>query len=331
MKEVGIILPKADLVLSSVVGPFKLFNHVNALLAEQGKDPFYNIRLVSTDQVSSRKLYDGLFSIQSTCSVHDDLKFDLIIIPSFSNSPLDVIPEHEELFAWLNHQHKTFGTEIASLCMGAFLLAPSGLLDNKVASTHWMGAELFLKLFPTVKLQMEKIITDEAGIYTSGGAYSFLNLLLHLIEKFNGRSIALYVSKVFEIDVDRSNQSTFVIFSSQKDHGDEVIKEVQQYMEAKFADKISVEEIAQKFALSRRNFIRRFKNATANTPLEYIQRVRVEAAKKLLETELLSISEVMSKVGYKDEKAFRQIFKKHAGLSPINYKHKYGSRASLLI
>ena len=134
---------------------------------------------------------------------------------------------------------------------------------------------------------------------------------------------AIWCSKMAEIDFDRISQNQFAIFQGQKDHQDDTIKKVQEYIEDHFEEKISVEGLANKFAISNRNFVRRFKKATHNTPFEYIQRVKVEMSKKMFESSTLNINEVMYAVGYNDGKSFRKIFKKFTGLSPIEYRRKY--------
>ena len=203
------------------------------------------------------------------------------------------------------------------------MLAETGLLNGKSCATHWTIHDAFRQRYPKVNLIPEKIITEDNGIYSSGGAYSFLNFVLYLIEKYYGREIAILCSKISEIEFDRIDQSHFMIFSGQKEHGDEPIKQAQLYIEQHFDQKLNIDELAEKFAISSRNFLRRFKKATANTPLEYIRRVKIEAAKKKLESSTLHIQEVMFDVGYNDEKAFRNTFRKYTGLSPLAYRSKY--------
>jgi transcriptional regulator GlxA family with amidase domain len=147
------------------------------------------------------------------------------------------------------------------------------------------------------------------------------------VEKYYGRWTAIYCSKIFQVEIDRQTQAAFTIFNGQKSHGDDVVKQAQQFFEDNFYDKISVEKVSQKFAVGRRNFDRRFIKATGNTPIEYLQRVKVESAKKMFETTRKTVSEVMYEVGYSDMKAFREVFKKVTGLSPLEYKHKYNSEA----
>jgi transcriptional regulator GlxA family with amidase domain len=211
---------------------------------------------------------------------------------------------------------------------GAFLLASSGLLDGKTCSTHWAAADNFRSMFPNVKLQPDKLITDENGIYMNGGAYSFLNLMVYLVEKYYDRPTAIYCSKVFQIEMDRQSQSAFIIFKGQKQHGDEMVKEAQSYIESKPSEKISVEALSSRFAIGRRNFDRRFIKATGNTPVEYLQRVKIEAAKKSFETSRKTINEVMYEVGYSDTKAFREVFRKITGMWPQEYRARYNKAAA---
>jgi transcriptional regulator GlxA family with amidase domain len=171
-------------------------------------------------------------------------------------------------------------------------------------------------------------MTEADGIYTSGGAYSFTNLLMYLIEKFAGRELAVMASKAFMIDIERSSQSPFMMFMGQKSHQDEVVLKAQEFIEHNFSDKITIEELSQQVSVGRRTLERRFKRATSNTIAEYMQRVKMEAAKKELESGVKTVSEVMYDVGYVDVKAFRDVFKKVAGISPVDYRNKYSSKNS---
>jgi transcriptional regulator GlxA family with amidase domain len=209
------------------------------------------------------------------------------------------------------------------MCIGAFLLAGTGLLDGKSATTHWQLAAEFRRLFPAVHLLEDKIITEENEIYTSGGAYSWLNLILHLIEKYAGREVAVLCSKGFQIDIERDSQSPFIIFSGQKDHRDEAIKTAQEFIEKNTRSRITLGQLASLVCLGRRNLERRFKKATGNSVMEYIQRVKMEVVKKNLETSRLGVNEAMDRVGYSDPKAFRVIFKKVTGMSPSQYRNRY--------
>ncbi|GGD75436.1 AraC family transcriptional regulator [Emticicia aquatilis] len=325
MKHLSILVPEGHgNNLSSIVGAYKIFKKANEYWQKLGNEPIFSIELLGVSDTVD--FYDGLFQVNPHKHFSTILTTDLIIIPSLNHNYEEATQQNQELAQWVSHQYKR-GAEVASICTGAFLLASTGILDGKSCSTHWLATDTFRQTFPNVKLKSDELITDENGIYTNGGAYSFLNLIIYLIEKFYDRSTAIYCSKVFQIDLNRTSQSVFSIFNGQKTHNDEAIKEAQLYIENNSTDKISVEELAAKFAIGRRNFDRRFIKATGNTPLEYAQRVRIESAKKAFETNRKTINEVMYDVGYSDVKAFREVFRKITGMSPLEYREKYNKEA----
>ena len=306
--------------MGSIEGPHKVFNQVNEFLADMGKPPLFDVKLVGLSPEEQH--YENLFTLKPQATIHEVEHTDLIVIPAIKGDLKKAVQVNHDFIPWISRHYKT-GTEIASLCLGAFLLASTGLLKGRKCATHWIFANEFKKMFPDVNLVAEKIITDENGIYCSGGAYSFLNLILYLVEKYAGRSMAVLCSKVFEIEIERGSQSPFIIFNGQKEHEDEPVKKAQVFIENNFQKRITVDELASMLALSRRNLERRFKKATANTTVEYIQRVKIEVAKMSLESSRENVNEVMYKVGYTDSKAFRTTFKKITGLSPLQYRSKY--------
>ncbi len=320
MKHISILVPLGHTSLVNIEGTHQIFNEVNGLLTELGREPLFDVYLVGVSKETSQR--SGLFTVNPDVLIHNVLKTDLIIIPALHGDQIKAAERNKEFIPWIIQQYKN-GAEVASFCIGSFFLASTGLLDGKQCTTHWRFANEFRKMFPDVNLLDDKIMTEEAGIYTSGGAYSYLNLLLYLIEKYAGRDVAVLISKAFMIDIDRNSQSPFIMFQGQKEHEDELVKRAQEFIESNYQEKITVEQIASMLALSRRNLERRFKKATANTVVEYIQRVKVEAAKMSLESSRENISEVMYKVGYNDTKAFRTTFKKITGLSPVQYRNKY--------
>jgi len=325
MKDVIILAPKGNINLSSITGSFQILARANDVWQKMGNPARIKVYIASSE--TELKLDAGFFSIYPL-DINDIKKADLVIIPSLNHDYDNIIKNNQDLIAWINRQYKN-GAEVASICTGAFLLAATGLLEGKACSTHWNAASDFRRLFPNVNLHVDKLITAEPGIYTNGGAYSFLNLILFLVEKYFDRQIAILCSKVFQIDIERSLQSPFSIFQIQKNHGDELVCKAQTYIEENLTAKISFEELASKLAISRRNFDRRFIKATGNTPVEYLQRVKVEAAKRTLEKGRKSIFEVMSEVGYSDDKAFREIFKKITGLSPLDYRARFNQEPVL--
>jgi transcriptional regulator GlxA family with amidase domain len=327
MKHLTIIVPEGQNNLSSIVGPYKIFTRANEFWKETGGEELFKIQLAGISK--EVEFYGGLFTVKPQVNISSITKTNLIIIPSLNHNYKDAEKGNKELIDWIAKQYKD-GAEIASICTGAFLLASSGLLDGKSCSTHWAAADNFRNTFPEVKLKTDKLITDENGIYTNGGAYSFLNLMIYLVEKYYDRRTAIFCSKVFQIEMDRQSQSAFIIFKGQKLHGDEIVKEAQAYIENNIQEKISFEHLSSTFAVSRRNFDRRFIKATGNTPLEYSQRVKIESAKKAFETSRKTINEVMYEVGYSDVKAFREVFRKITGISPLEYRNKYNKEKLLL-
>lgn len=319
MKHITILIPKGA-ILGSIEGPRQVLNGVNGYYASMGKPPLFKVELVGLSKETP--LVNGVYTIKTDRTINEVTKTDLVIIPAVDGEIKKGIEENKDFYPWIVQQYKA-GAEVASLCIGAFLLASTGLITGKRCATHWVAANEFRKMFPEIELVAEKIVTDENGIYTSGGAYSYLHLVLYIIEKYAGRSAAVFCAKVFAIDIDRESQSPFMMFTGQKDHDDEPIRKAQDFIEKNFEKKITVEELADKFSLSRRNLERRFKKATSNTIVEYIQRVKIEAAKFNLESSRENVNEVMFKVGYSDTKAFRNTFKKITGLSPLEYRTKY--------
>lgn len=320
MKHISILIPNGHTSMVNIEGSYQIFNQVNEFLVKMGKPALFNVQLVGLSEQETQTT--GLFAINPDVLLKEVQKTDLIIIPAIHGNP-DINFENNKAFVpWIIDQYKK-GAEVASFCVGAFFLAKTGLIDGKKCATHWASAHEFKKMFPKVNLVDDKIMTAENGIYTSGGAYSYLNLLLYLIEKHVGREMAILISKTFMIDIEKESQSPFIIFQGQREHEDEPVKKTQEYIEKNYEDKITVDRLAEMFALSRRSLERRFKKATHNTIVEYIQRVKMEVAKKALEKGQKNVGEVMFDVGYSDDKAFRNTFKKITGISPVQYRNRY--------
>lgn len=320
MRHVSILIPYGHTSMVNIEGTHQVFNYVNHFLKQLGREPVFEIELVGLSVNTTQS--SGLFTVNPHQLLKNVEKTNLIIIPAIHGDQDEAFVRNKDFVPWILKQYRE-GAEIASLCVGAFFLASTGLLNGRQCATHWIHAADFRKKFPLVNLVDDKILTDDNGIYTSGGAYSYLNLLLYIIEKYAGREVAILTSKAFMIDIDKASQSPFIIFRGQREHEDVQVKKAQEYIEKNFPEKINVDEISSKFNISRRSLERRFKKATCNTITEYIQRVKIEAAKKELESGLKHINEVMYQVGYNDVKAFRSTFKKFTGISPVQYRNKF--------
>jgi transcriptional regulator GlxA family with amidase domain len=323
MKNIAILVPETA-VVEAVADPRYAFTAVNEFLKSAGDMPLFHVQLVGLS--SAVRVTDGMFTIHTDATPATTRRPDLIIIPAISGDLDRALQLNKDFLPWIVQQYKQ-GTEVASLCIGAFLLAETGLLNGKRCSTHWLFANEFRKRYPEVELLDNKIVTDQTGLYTSGGANSYWNLLLYLIEKYTNREMAVLTAKFFVLDIDRNSQSPFHIFKGQKVHNDPDIVKVQEYIETNYQDKITVDELCRKFGIARRTFERRFKKATHNTVLEYWQRVKIEAAKRQLEMSRKTVGEVMYEVGYSDTKAFRDIFRKVTSMSPVDYRNKYNKEA----
>jgi len=319
MKRISILVPESA-VIEAVADPQYMFSAANQFLRASGQEPLFEVKLVgNTNQVFFN---NGMYSVHTDMLFDEVDETDLIIIPALYGDMKKAVGLNNKALTWIK-DHYNKGGEVASLCVGAFLLASTGILNGKKCSTHWAFYNEFRETFPEVEIVDGSIITEENGIYSSGGANSYWNLLIYLLEKYTDRNTAILASKYFAIDIDRESQSAFMMFTGQKDHKDEDVKRIQDYIEENYQDKIVVDDMANRVGISRRSFERRFKQATNNTVIEYHQRVKIEAAKRSFESTRKNITEVMFDVGYTDTKAFRNVFKKITGLTPVEYRNKY--------
>lgn len=318
------ILVFEDAVMTSISGALEILMGTNRFLQETGRKEAFQVELVSEKMRNIQLHMPAQFMCHKTLDEVDDT--DLILIPSFITDPDDVLSKNRGIVEWIRTMSKRKNTEVASMCRGSYFLAEAGVLEGKSCTSHWRAIEDMQQRYPGIRLQPDMVIIDQEGVYTSGGAFSSIHLILYLVEKFCGREVGIQISKLFSIDIDRTSQAHFAVFRGQRDHEDEEILKAQIYIEQNYKNQISVDQIAEQTHMSKRNFIRRFKKATQNTPLEYLQRVKVEAAKKALERGSDNISSMIYDVGYNDAKTFRTVFKRITGLTPQDYRTKY-SRA----
>lgn len=321
------ILVHDDVVLSSAAAPLDIFTRTNDILQADGQSPAFDVALVGrqSDRVSlslpvSFHCRRTLDEVPPKSTGH---RQSLILVPAFSGDWDDVREKNRDVVEWLGRHYRA-GTEIASLCLGSYFLAEAGLLDGKPCTSHWAAFEDMRRRYPKVELQPDSVLTDQSGIYSGGGAFSSLNLVLYLVEKFCGHDTGVRVAKNFSIHRDHVNQAHFSVFNGLNQHGDRLILSAQDYIENHYSKDISVECVAVRVNMSKRNFIRRFKQAVQITPLEYIQRVKIEAAKKALERGQKNIQALTHQVGYSDSKTFRSVFKRVTGVTPQVYRSKYG-------
>ena len=260
--------------------------------------------------------------IKSHVSIEEVEKTDLLLIPTIGGDIEQVLDANSALLSHLREHYRN-GTDIASNCSGAFFLAEAGLLDNREATTHWGYANLFQQKYPRVNLQPHKLITHQDAIYCSGGGMAWFDLALLLIERYCGHDVASSTAKAHVMDMARGSQAPYAQVRTKKYHQDKEILLVQEWMENNFQTSVNLEKLAGSFNLAPRTFIRRFKQATNQTPLQYLQALRVEGAKKHLETGNMPMEQIVNQVGYEDLSSFTRLFKNHTGLSPVQYKKKF--------
>jgi transcriptional regulator GlxA family with amidase domain len=320
MTQIGVLLTKYHRLLS-IAAILDVFETVNKFYSEDGEQPFFSIHLLK-DGNDPKGSYGGHL-IQE---LNEDLRFDLILIPSFAIDDMQrAIRENASFIDWLSEmRHK--GSSIASVCTGAFLLAATGLLDDRSATTHVDASGKFAATFPAIRLQADAVMTRDQDIYTSGGCTNSFHLLLLLVENYCGREMAIRTAKYFAIDMDREQQSQFATFNPAPSHQDELVSRLQERIRREYAQVSTIEELINDIPSSRRNLARRFKHATGITFIEYLQRTRIEAAKRVLEQASGGVLESMIASGYNDEKTFRQLFKKTVGMTPSSYRDKYSNK-----
>lgn len=326
MKDIAIIIHK-DVVLSTISGALDMLEHTNRYLEASGKPRAFSVILVGESETNS--LLPVAAPYIRYCRFSDLEAADLIMAPAFFGAPDTVLAEQRALLDWLRDMHQR-GFEVASLCSGVYFLGEAGLLAGKCCTAHWRDIDDLRQRYPDTRFLSRMVMTDQDGLYTSGGAFSAFHLVLYLIEKYCGRDMGIWASKMFSLDMDRESQAYFAVFQGQFRHTDEQILNAQEYIDKNYSLPISVEQMAMHINMSLRNFIRRFKTATQNTPLEYLQRVRVEAAKKALEVGNPTITSLMYDTGYQDIKTFRKVFKRITGLTPIEYRKKYSRTIPVL-
>jgi transcriptional regulator GlxA family with amidase domain len=321
MKKVT-ILAMYNTMASTVIGPMDVFYQAGVIwnyFKGQKLTPYFEVKVVTTSGEpficlsGIRMLPEG--------SIHDVQDTDLIVVSSI----LDIaktLSVQGEVIDWLKDRYYR-GSNIATICTGAFVLAETGLLDGKTATTHWGFADQFRKRYPRIELKPERLITDEGDLFCSGGYNAGTDLSLYLVEKYCGHDVALQSSKSLISDIGRTSQAPYAIFQYQKDHRDNRILKVQEWIENNFDQNFNYDKLARNHGMSRRTFERRFKTATGDTPLIYQQRIRVEAAKRLLEDGNRSFDEITYQVGYEDSSSFRKVFFKQTGLRPTEYQNKF--------
>ena len=324
-----VILATNQCVVSAVYGLVDVFYAANYCYEQRYSNSEHTAitcKIVTIDNQAVTG-YNGV-SISPNVRLSEIEKPDIIIVSSSVRAVIeccadDIMVENIPLVKhWLNEYH-TQGTTVASYCTSSFLLASCGLLKGKVATTHWRSADLFKRLFPSVRLDCDRMLIDNGDVVCSGGSMSYIDLALHLIAKSIGQDIASDCAKLLVFDPVRQKQSPYVTFQAQKSHDDQAILKAQEWIESHFSQEILIDDLAVLVGLGARTFKRRFKQATDETPISYLQRIRVEHAKVRLEKTTEAINQIIWTSGYEDVSSFRQLFKRFTGVTPKEYRQKY--------
>ena len=283
--------------------------------------PVFDVQLVSSN--GKAVACNGIPSIGVHGAMTDVKDVDLIIVTALVGHH-HCRQELGKIVEWLRQKHVQ-GSCLASFCTGAFLLAATGLLDGKTATTHWGLAARLQQMYPKVKVAPHRLIADEGTLLTSGGSHGAMDLCLHLVQRFASKKIAMQCAKVMVRDFESRFQSPYAVFLQEKNHCDAEIGAVQDYLESAYHLPCTVDDLAHRAGVGKRTFERRFKSATGISPNTYVQRLRVEAAKRILESENQTVEQITSNVGYEDPATFSRLFVKLCGVSPAVYRRKFSS------
>lgn len=257
-------------------------------------------------------------------SLADCQDADLIIVPGVMGR-LEPLLENEVLRTWLQQQQQR-GAIIASACSGAFLLAEAGLLTGRKATTHWQLADRFRQRYPKVRLEIDRLLIDGDDYLCAGGTSAHLDLALYLLEKFGSRALADACARMMLLEQSRPDQGPYIQFRGDKKHSDRPILQVQKWLDGNYRSKVVVKDLAVMSELNERTFLRRFRKATGESPLEYLQRMRIAKAKQLLTEGSEPLEVITRAVGYADVSSFRRLFKQIVGLSPTVYQQRFRQR-----
>ncbi len=324
MFEVTVVLIEGSLP-STAIAPMEIFSCAHILWDRfhgRSSEPLFRVRAATATGRPARNLIP--VTITPTCSITDVRKADLIVVPAAGADVGEILHKNHALVPWLRRWYRR-GTAVAGVCSGVALLAEAGLLDGRPATTHWALSDQFQRRFPKVQWQPERFITESNNVFCSGGVYASIDLSLYLVEKFCGHQIAMETAKSLLLQTPRMWQTAYAGEAPGAMHGDAPIKQIQQWLFENFRDDIHVDALAARIGMSPRNFARRFKTATGETPLSYLHRLRINAAKHLLESEVATIRDVSLAVGYEDVMFFRRLFKRYTSVPPREYRIRFGS------
>jgi transcriptional regulator GlxA family with amidase domain len=327
MTDVTIIVLESTLPSTAII-PLEIFASTGVIwqmLRGLKPDPQFRTHAVSIDGRPTRHAVP--IRVVPQGSLRDVKRTDLIVVPSAEYDLDTALAANAPLIPWLRRMHAR-GVAIAGVCTGAALLAEAGILDGRLATTHWAVEEVYRRRYPRVRWQTERFVTESHNVFCGGGVYAAIDLSLYLVEAYCGHEAAVQTAKALLLETPRIWQASYAVHAPHTKHDDEPIQKTQTWMFRNFRENLGVDELAARAGMSPRNFARRFKAATGENPLGYLHRVRIDAARHLLESKAKSIAEISSAVGYQDQNFFRRLFQRYAGIAPRAYRARFGPDAT---
>lgn len=323
-----LVLPQAP--LTSVLGPLEILQLAESMVRRQGK--IHTPSALELVLVSEHPgPHPGVPAVQlQSQTIGDSGNLDWVIVSAAGPIPSEGPCFSQAVMDWLRAQYAQ-GARLGSICTGAFLLAESGLLNGHIATTHWRYERLFRLRYPGVLLKTERLVTQAGRFMCSGGAHAYLDFALHWVELNYGAYIASEVAKWLVLDRYRESQSLYSRFLPPRRHGDAKVLQVQDWMEVHYAQAVQIETLAAQVHLSERQFKRRFKAATGESPLEYLQKIRIEQARDRLEFSRESVEQIAQTVGYDDAGFFRTLFRRQTSQTPAQYRRHTQARERLSV
>ena len=286
--------------------------------------PLFSVRVVST----GRRMFDcghGI-PVRPDVAVGDDPEADIVILPELWLGPDESIRgRYPALIDWVCRRYRA-GSAIHSACSGAIMLAETGLLDGCEATSHWAYADLFQQQYPAVKFRPEPnlVFAEPTGrIVTAGGTTSWHDLALHIIARYGNPGEARRIAQVYLLKWHEEGQLPYTPLVRNRPHGDAAVRAIQEWLDENYREAGVIQRVIDRSALPARTLKRRFKAATGTTLIDYVQNLRIEEAKRKLESERTAVDEISAEVGYEDPSFFRRLFRRRTGLSPRDYRRLF--------
>jgi len=324
MKTVTLLAIKGCLAstVANMVDALAIANRWHRHLIQTDADLFAT-RVVSVD--GAPVTASGMLQIAADAAIGEAPAGDYLVIPALLPVPKEKGLYESRLLDFIRRQHDR-GTQVASLCTGAFLLAETGLLDGRPATTNWQFERQFRVRYPRVDLRIGEMLTECDGLICSGAVSALMHLVLRIVQREGSSQLATACAKAMLVDPNSTSQAPYLLYPLPSARRDALIARAESYLQGNLSGAISIDQVAGQVGLSPRHFKRRFKQATGDSPLAYLQKLRIQKAKELLEQTRESVDEITRRGGYEDGSAFCRLFKRHTSLSPREYRERFFMR-----